>query len=261
MSLLPAENSGDRPSHLALGRYVTGELSDAEAGDVENWLATHPEGQAYLKGLESSRNHTAPFDATALRTRSNAERDLGPSVATPKPANPAWRPIGLLFAAALVTLLTLPNLVGTTEAPSGPESNDVMLRGGPSLQIWREKPGGIGEYEGGPMGEGETLGFKVDGSSHRSAIILSVDGRGAISVFSTNSDDSPFPVTPGIQELQLSAILDDAPGPEVFVAAFDREPDVLRDELRQTWQRGGADAVQAWAKVHPDLYAVRVERR
>ena len=56
-------------------------------------------------------------------------------------------------------------------------------------------------------------------------------------------------------------MLDGAPGPEIFVAAFDTDVAAARAALTDTWSNGGASAVLAWADGREDVDAVAVERK
>lgn len=69
---LPPENTGDRPSRLALDRFAAGELKGPDRAAVQAWLAAHPEGLAHLESLRRAKQDVQRPDLAALRARAAA---------------------------------------------------------------------------------------------------------------------------------------------------------------------------------------------
>ncbi|MEQ1501301.1 MAG: hypothetical protein ABMB14_03680 [Myxococcota bacterium] len=241
-------NEGQRPSRLALDRYATGELTDAERSAVEARLDDR--ARRHLAAVEASRSGVPAFDPAALRRRADGAR----------PANDAvgFRWLGFVGIAAMAAaLLVAVGLRGTTPDPT------VRYRTGEQLEVYQLAGESLAPYAAGtPVGEDDVLGFQVTGPGHRGVVVLSVDGTGAVSVFYPASGDAPEPIdaeTP--LPLPGTVILDGAPGPEVFVAVFDRSVPEARAAVARVYADGGAAAVEAWADAEAGVSAVEVTRR
>lgn len=253
-----APNDGQRPSRLQLDRLATGELDPDEARALQARL--DGEARAHLAAVEAARSGVPPLDLGALRARAAS---LPPEA--PAPANDArgfarFAPVLLLLAAALLGLLVLPRLLPAS-APEGADT--IGFRSGDALQVFQLQGRHLYPYAPGtPVGEGDLLGFEVNATGRRGVVLLSVDGAGTVSVFWPAEGESPEPLSgEGLVRLPDAIVLDDAPGPEVFVAVFDRPVSAARSELLRAWSDGGAAAVRAWADRAAGVDAVEVTRR
>lgn len=236
-------NEGQRPSRLLLGRYATGELSPEEAAAVEARL--DETSRRVLAEMESARAAVRPLDVAALRRRE-------------RPANNArWYGLATLVLAAVVLAMFL--VLGR---PSG-TGPDVRFRTGDTLQVHRLDGQRLVPYQQGvAVGSGDVLGFKVVATGHRSVVVMSVDGSGRVQVYWPEEGDVAEPIdADGLLALPGSLTLDDAPGPELFVAVFDEDVPLAREALEHAWQSGGAPGVLDWAGAAAGVDAVEVTRR
>lgn len=246
-------NEGSRPSKLDLGRYAAGELSAEEAAAVEANL--DDEGQAWLEAIEEARGSLPRFDAAALRARAGGTE----VAAQPAPANNrAWYGVLALLAAALVAVV---GLGLRSQGSVAVDPGYVGVRGGGlEVRVWEE--GALQPWSGRAVGEGDRLGFSVDGTGHEGVVLLSVDGSGQVSVYWPAQGDAPEPLPrDGQVRLPGSLTLDGAPGPEVFLAVYDQTATEARDAAARTWQSGGPAALSEWAAQSPNVQAVVMERR
>ncbi len=78
-------------------------------------------------------------------------------------------------------------------------------------------------------------------------VLVGVDGRGSVVAYYPDEGERPVSVIPGERHvLDGSILLDDAPGPELFLAYFGEAPvsDVV-ELVRDEFQNGGVQAVVA----------------
>ncbi|MEN0061859.1 MAG: hypothetical protein AAGA48_06880 [Myxococcota bacterium] len=250
-------------SKLVLDRYMTGELSPEEAAKVE--AALDDRSRAHLEAIPKAKAELPALDIAALRARAAALPDESPTPiyddalidpevddsARGEPPEPVVnlasrrRPrvfpgvvSGLLLAAAV--LIGVFGIFTNREA-----STDAAyaIRGGEALQLFVAQGGELHPYDPAtPVGAGDVLGFRVVRSDHSGVVLLSVDGTGMISVFFPIEGVAPEPLEAlEVVELPGTVMLDGAPGPEVFVAVFDRPADEAKALVRQTyWNQGHA---------------------
>ncbi len=247
-------NEGNRPSRLSLDRYATDELSGADRQVVADFLVEHAAAQAHLEAIEIARTEIAAFDASALRARAATLIDEVP--ANPAPANrPAAHWLApVLLLAALVLVALVPMLQPEPSAYT-------TIRSSEHLKVYQLEENQLHPYEGNALGNGDILGFKVATAGHRTVVLLSVDGNGAVSVFYPENGVDPLPLNGnGIMALPGSVILDSAPGPEIFFAVFDTPVADARDEAARAWQAGGMEGLSDWIDNDADVAGVAVER-
>ncbi len=255
--MIPTPNDGSRPSRLQLDRYATGELSADEAARLEASL--DDPSRAHLAAVEQARADLPPLDVAALRRRAVVE----PAAPLAAPANDTrgfrgWWMTGLALAAAVALLVLAPR------AFVDPEPSDVIFRGGDLLTMYVVDGGDQEPYvPGTPLGEGDAVGFAVDATGHTSVVLVSVDGDGTLSVFYPEQiADAPHALS-GVGRVALPELvtLDDAPGPEVFVAVLDRPTEEAASEVQRIYQDGGHEGLLAWAAEAAGVDAVEVTRR
>lgn len=237
-------NEGTRPSRLETGRRAAGEI----AGDIAD---------TDRLAIEDARSCVAPLDVDALRARAAGR----PPAATTNRWLRWVAPLALAAVALVVAVATL--------APTDPavDPSYIGVRGGDRLRLLTLGPGAVLQPWGGAaLGEGDVVGVAVRPLDARGVVVLSVDGTGAVTTFWPEAGDVPEPLpaptADGLAALPGTVVLDGAPGPEVFVAVFDRAPAAVAGEARRAWEAGGADGVRKWADGMGDAGdAIVVERR
>lgn len=249
-------NPGTRNSLLALDRLATGELDDAAADAVRGRLSDRD--RAHLVALDAAPRRA--FDPAAIRARAAALPSPVEAPPTVAPANTTWAFVAALLALAAVVLLAARLTLPTATDP-GP--GEVRFKSGDALEVVQLVGDAPRDYVAGTaVGEGTVLGFRVNATGHSSVVVLSVDGRGQTTVFWPASGDEAEPLSgDGLVSLEGSVVLDDAPGPEVFVAVYDRSvPDAVH-LVEAAWSAGGAREVLTSADGEPGVHAVEVTRR
>lgn len=241
-------NDGSRPSRLAISRHLAGEAPlDPEA-------EAHPAVAAWRAEVEAARPPT--FDAAALRARAErAEappREAGGGVVVPlfRRAAP-W--VGALAAlAAGVFLVVRP-----------PPRDGLRTKGDTELEFYVQRDGH--SFEGDPdaaVRPGDRLQFAFQPGAHASIVLVGVDGTGTVQTYWPDDGQTPLPVSPGERQLLEGSIqLDDAPGPEVFVASFSgAAPAGVAAEVAEAWESGGVDALVALDEARADLAILVLEK-
>ncbi|MCA9491454.1 MAG: hypothetical protein KC621_16090 [Myxococcales bacterium] len=238
-------NEGQRPSRLLLGRYASGELSPHEAAELEARLDDR--ARAVLAEIEAAKAQVPPLDLAALRRRADEQAPAN---------NVRWYGLATLALAAVVLVMFL--AFGRPDA--GP---DVRFRTGDTLQVHRLDGQHLVPYQQGlAVGSGDVLGFKVVATGHTSVVVMSVDGNGRVQVYWPEEGEVAEPIeADGLLALPGSLTLDDAPGPELFVAVFDTDVPEARTALEHAFQSGGPAGVLDWARAAAGVDAVEVTRR
>jgi len=252
-------NEGQHPSRLELDRLHTGELTDAEAEALRARVGDRE--QAHLDAVEAARGQVRPFDAAAIRARASSSVEAPP--ATPEPANrPIWIWVApVLLAAAVLVAFLMPRPEGTgVHAPQDPSAPDIRFRGG-DVQLFIADRGTLIPWEGEALGEGDVVGFRVDATDHDQVVLLSIDGEGHVSVLWPEGDALYEPLRgEGQVPLPGTLTLDDAPGPETFLAVYDTPaPDAVA-RARHVHAREGGEGLLRWADAEDLVDAVQVER-
>lgn len=232
-------NPGDRPSRLQLARHATGEAALPQADP------------AFLAAVEAERARTPAFDWDALRARADRPEPRGEVVAGPSTWFRVARvaaPLLALAAAILLSVRTPPNrLKGDADL------GFYLLRDG---QVLPGDPDAV--YHA-----GDRIQFTYRGPYDR-LVLLSIDGTGTLTVFYPEYGETGVPIVPGERHvLEGSIELDDAPGPEVFLAFFGDSWTVTeaRAFAEDAWRDGGADELVEAAEDEPTLVALPLERR
>jgi len=248
---------------LVLERYRLGELPAAEAEVLERRLKAEPDLAARLEALDRSdeeirRRYPPAWLAAQIEGRRKpAARSI---------AGPArqwlvrrWPVPAAIAAAAALTLVVAPRLVsppslepagGARPAPSAPavDSGDRIKGLQPSLVLFRKTDSGSETLADGAVarpGDVVRLGYRAAGRTH--GVILSVDGRGLVTVHLPASGSEAAPLRSGETVLLDRAYeLDDAPRFERFFLvtadqAFDVKPvvEAARRRAASTTARGG----------------------
>lgn len=232
-------NDGSRPSLLLLGRRATGEVE----GSVP---------VAYQRALEEARARMPRFDFEVLRTRSYRLDDRA------APAGPERR---WSWSSWLVPVLVAAGLLVTLRPPA----HETRLRGSTeaALELYVLDGGVAREGRSGEvLRAGDQVQFAYQSGGRDSLVLLDVDGTGRVSVFWPAGGDLPVRAQrQGTRLLEDSIVLDDAPGPEVFVGVFGaRSVGEAVTLVRDAWQRGGPEAVERLADARPDLAVVVIHK-
>lgn len=224
----------NRISDLMLERYHLGELTEEERRAMDARLQENPEARARLSALGESDdeilvNHPPAIIVPAIRR--GAERNG-------RRQSPAWfrslfvgAPILAAAAAALVVAVT----------PTSPEVSDPLGIGPdvtrpkglmPSLRVYRRTGAEAERLSRGAVAQArDVLQLSYVALGRRHGVILSIDGRGAVTLHHPEGEAGDTSLLPaGEAALPHSYQLDDAPGFErfFFVTSTEGEIDVER---------------------------------
>lgn len=251
-------NDGSRPSLLTLGRRHTGELP----GEVDPLTAA---------AFEEARVQVAPLDLVVLRARAvrvaeEEARSAARASAEAAAAVPwtqrlkAWWVAGAVLPvlAAALLVVQLPTGEGPSDRLKGPAGagsvhlDFLLLQDGEVIH-------GSPEVLARP---GDRIQFRYEARGFEDLVLLSIDGAGTLTVFWPEAGDEPEAVEPrGEQLLEGSVILDDAPGPEAFLAVFGTDSVAEAEELAAgAWDREGLRGLEALARDDEAVDLVVVER-
>jgi anti-sigma factor RsiW len=204
---------------LILEQYRLGELPIADAERVERLVTSDGALRRRLEALDESdaeiaRVYPAARLAQAVRARLPvaAARDDG------------WR-VALAFAAAVVVILLLPRawidsaLRTVTDPQSQAPPDDDRIKGlKPSLAIYRRTATGSETLADGSVARaGDLLRVGYAGAGRGYGVIVSIDGRGAVTLHLPPAGERAAAlVSGGITLLDQAYELDEAPGWERF---------------------------------------------
>jgi hypothetical protein len=172
-------------------------------------LAACASCRARAETLRESRDHftarVLPRTLPALRARTRA---------------PGWWRRTWLVAPALAAAAALVLMLRVGDRP--PPDDDLRAKGGPSLQIVaRRGDQTFRVVDGATLAAGDAVRFVVAAPRDGHLMIASIDGRGVASLYHPAGGDRSAPLPAGARvELPGSIVLDDAPGPERFVALW-----------------------------------------
>jgi anti-sigma factor RsiW len=217
---------------LVLERHRLGELPRAEAEALERRLGSDPALAARLEALERSdeeirRRYPPAWLAEQIRSRQEAAPRRG------RRRTPFWTrrwplPAALAATAALV-LVVSPRLVSPpvsrpvaaprpTAAPPAVNAGDRLKGLEPSLVLFRKTDSGSETLADGSVahpGDVLRIGYRAAGRGH--GVILSVDGRGVVTLHLPARGDEAAPLrSAGTVLLDRAYELDDAPRFERF---------------------------------------------
>jgi hypothetical protein len=256
-----------------LTRFQAGDLSRGEAREV---LAAARRDPAVAARLELLRAEDDAFEGLmpweqVKDSIFRRAREL-PAVAAPAPTRRwlgAWPALvagGLAAAAAVVLVLLLEPAEPTIEADtltSRYKTDDTIQ----AFVLRHGRPEPVAP--GATLAEGDLLQFRVS-SPHSFLALIGVDGTGVVSRYEPVGGELSATFVPGNgRPLADSLQLDDAPGPEVFLAFLSDEA-LLVEELERavhdvvTADPGGSRAVldRDWSTVGlaPQVAVFHVEK-
>lgn len=160
-----------------------------------------------------------PVDPTVraieARARVAAARDDARARRTPLVGMLA-APLALAAAALLFVTIASESPV---DEPLGadPELEHTTAKGAPRLTIYRQRDDRPERLQTGAVAvPGDTLQLEVLGAGARNGVIVSVDGRGAVTLHWPEKQDGPTKMKTGQHRLDHAYLLDDAPKYERF---------------------------------------------
>ena len=229
------------PPALYIEQHLLGELADRHRPAVEAWLST-AEGAAQLEALRVSNASTLdahPSARVAAAIEQRARLD-----ALDRRDAQRWRPAALALAAVALIGLVITGLLWERAVPSTPVEPAAPVGQGPSELVAKVilKPGEVDDQtqnkgltpalhihrqgeqgEPHPLASGDTahthdrLQLSYVSAARRYGVVLSIDGRGAVTVHFPDPIDQPARLSPkGEVSLPHSYQLDDAPRFERF---------------------------------------------
>lgn len=235
-------NDGSKASALRIARHHTGE-EPLSAVDLAGAAAT-------LAALEEEKERVPPFDWAVLSAAAHRVEELRSPVVAPRRS--WWW--GLLPALALGLALVFLRIP--------PEGN--RLKGEVDLGFYLLRDGQVlpGDPDG-PVRADDRIQFTYHAATYDSIVLLSLDGRGQLTVFYPESGEEPQPVIPGeTHVLEGSIRLDDAPGPETFIAFYGVDSvSEARERAQGAWKEEGIAGLRALADQSPDVALLVLERR
>lgn len=240
-----------------LRRLVADDLSDQERKAVRAAVAEDPALAACLAEIRSADDAflaARPFEA--VKDELFARAALVPASGAPTSGLFArmfsrravfWSLAAVATALVLGLLLPDGGEVASTDV-TDPDRPANRLKGGAALEAWLDVEGHAQRVEPGvELSAGDRLQFKIT-TTHTHLALLGVDGTGTVSRYVPVGGDLSAEFVPGnARPLTDALVLDDAPGPEVFVAFLSDEPLLVEDlerALHDLLDGGGAAAVR-----------------
>jgi hypothetical protein len=199
-----------------LEQLILGELPPEKEAEVLRDLEAEPGGRDRLNRLRASdREILATHPPEKITAEINRRLDLTRSKIQRRPARTrAWVLAPALAAAAAILFLVILPL------ERGPELNQqtTRVKGGPGLAIYRKAPPGVEELgPGARVRPGDVLQVSYRAAGAADGVIISVDGRGAVTLhFPASTADSTALKDGAAQALPRAYELDDAPDFERF---------------------------------------------
>lgn len=215
-----------------LERMALGELPPEELAEARARLLEEPEGPARLAALEAD---------TAATLERHPAAEVARRVSALARSRRAQRPVrrflpvlalaGPVLAAVAVVLLVRPQAV----APRGEALPEVTRVKGlePRLLVHRqgaEAPEPL--TDGASVAEGEVVQLAYLAAGHSHGVILSLDGRGTLTLHAPEAGRGSVPLAPsGTHPLPRAYALDDAPDFERFFLVTADAPFSLEEVL------------------------------
>ena len=231
---------------LILEQYRLGELPRAEADRVSALLAEDPALRDRHEALERSdeeiaRSYPAGWLAQRIRARLPAPETRDGF---------GWRvPLGVA-AAAMLVIVAIPLWTAPARDRVAPVAADDRIKGlRPSLTIYRRTASGTETLADGSVARpGDLLRVAYTGAGRAYGVILSIDGRGGVTLHLPPAGERAAPLTSGRAILLDQAYeLDDAPGWERFYFVTGDTPFAVADVVNAARKvaAGGARAAPA----------------
>ncbi len=226
----------DRVPQLLVERLAAGELTAEEATRIRARLAEEAGGMDRLAAIAHDDEQTlarwpvADMAEAIHRRAQDQDRIDAASSAWQRPAG--WRRVGAwglpALAAAALLLMLRPDPPVDPTAPPRPQVDVTRAKGDPLRLVVHRRTNHGSEplSRGDAAAEGDLLqvGYRVEAAGH--GVILSIDGRGQVTVHLPADDepDAPALQSGTIVGLPHSYQLDDAPNFERFFFVYQRAP-------------------------------------
>lgn len=241
-----------------LARFVAGDLGRAEAREVVDAVRGDPALAARLELLKADElafEQAMPWEDVKGSIFERAERLPAQAAPSPRPAAHRWR-LALFAAMGAAAALALALLVPPGSDPVQ-ESIGSRYKTDETLQAFVLRDGRPERIQPGTaLREGDLLQFRLS-SPHAFLALVGVDGTGVVSRYEPVGGDVSAPFVPGnARPLADSLQLDDAPGPEVFLAFLSDEALLVEDLERSVHDVVTAGPEGVRALVHTDWAAL-----
>lgn len=231
------------PRDWQLERHRLGELPAPQAEAVAQALAADEVAAGRARAIEASDReilaaHPPRVAAAVIRARLA-------SAARKPPAGIGWR--STLLALASVAVVAAGTLV--LRKPAEPVAEDRIKGLRPGLLIYRHTPAGNEALADGTAARpGDLVQVVYQAAGRRYGVIVSVDGRGAVTVHHPRTGNAAAPlVAGGLVRLTTAYRLDDAPRWERFYFVTSDRPfhveTVVGGARRLVAAGAGADAL------------------
>ncbi|MBN8472589.1 ActD-like protein [Corallococcus exiguus] len=236
--------SPHRTPDWLLERIALGELPPDELAAARDRLSREPDGPARLAALEADSRATLealPPDRVAREVKARFARADSPAAprAEASPSRPSWRFLPALvpvLAAATLVVLVRPGASSQEQEAHNPWTGTGGTPGvleptrskglQPRLDVHRQA-GTRTEHltDGAPAQAGDVVQLSYTAAGHAHGVILSVDGRGAVTQHQPALSDTSAPLErSGTHLLPRAYELDDAPGFERFFLVTSDSP-------------------------------------
>jgi hypothetical protein len=216
------------PTAWALQRHAMDELRGDERDEMAEHVARCAACREHLMGLDSAREAFL-----AERPFTTVEADVAER-ATFLPDDPeieveasTWSKLrlGLVsFAAGAVAMIVTVVFMPWPGDEYVPPHDG--LKGTTGLHAALLRDGAVSQVEPGEtLRAGDEVQFRVDTGGYAHVVVVGIDGRGEVAVYQPLDGEHSLAVEPGAgRTLEGGFRLDDAPGPEVWIAFFTDEP-------------------------------------
>lgn len=255
--LLSKPDGPDGATPHQLRRLVADDLPAQERVAVQRAVAANPELATRLAAIREADDAfmaARPFEAVKAELFARAASRPSQEAAAPGVFARLFSRRALMWSlAAAVTALALGLLVPEADQGARTDVTDPggaanRLKGAAPMEAWLDVEGHPQRVESGAeLSAGDRLQFKITTARTRLAL-LGVDGTGTVSRYVPVGGDLSAPFVPGnARPLSDALVLDDAPGPEVFVAFLSDEPLLVEDlerALHDLLDAGGPAAVR-----------------
>jgi len=224
-----------RVPDVTLERFRLRELPPEEMESIALQLRTDPELRDRFDSLAASDQAIAADDFPARL----AEQVLQRGSASRRAAG-TTRPLRrLVLASALGAGLIAVAIAQPWSSPHAPAAGGDVIKGlEPSLTIYRRTPNGSETLaDGAPAHGGDLLRVGYVSAGQRYGVILSIDGRGVVTLHLPTTGDAAASLRPGeLVLLDQAYELDDAPAWEGFYFVTADQPfavETIRDAARR----------------------------
>ena len=217
-----------RISDILLERYCLGEVSDDERGMIEGMCRKNRTLQRRIDDLRRSNEDILrryPPERMIPDIRRRADESSSHSGRVRKVAIPAFAAAALVAVAVLFGIDKAAFYRHTAE--------DTRFKGDSAIYVYRKNASGIERLKNGDRASERDLVQIAFISPDPYAIVLSIDGRGTVTLHSPIREDASTAVPAGRTVAVARAYeLDDAPGFERFILITSGQPLTIRETLR-----------------------------